>query len=119
MSGKKDLTIQQGATFRFTFEFDQIDKNNNQVPVDLSEATAKMQIRPNARSETIFLDLGAKGYITIPDPMNGVVEIHVPASETELLDFSSAVYDIELEFPMDDVIRLLEGRILLSYGVTR
>lgn len=118
MAGKKDLNIYQGATFRFDFSLSQV-VDGVESPVDITNATAKMQIRPSYSSNTLYLDLGADGYISITDPINGTVTIDVPASVTETLDFSSAVYDIDIVFQDGFVLKLVQGNVILSLGVTR
>lgn len=118
MAGKKDLKIYQGATFRFSFTLTQYN-NGTETPVDLSECVPRMQIRPSHNSETLHLDLEENGFITISDPVNGEVAVDIPATSTQELYFSSAVYDIELEFPDGYVMRMVEGRVTLSPEVTR
>ncbi len=118
MAGKKDLLILQGTTFTFSFNLTQI-ADGVESAVDLSNCIAKMQIRPTHRSEELYLDLGAEGYISVTDPVNGEVTIDIPATATAELDFSSAVYDVEVVFDNGHVMRLVEGKINLSPEVTR
>lgn len=119
MTAKKDLTIYQGSTFRFQFTITEIDEYRNETAMDLTGCEVGMQIRPSHRSNDLILDLGDSDYIKILDAPNGVIEIDVPASVTEDLNFSSGVYDIEIKFPDDFVIRIIEGRVTLSLEVTR
>ena len=118
MAGKKNLTISQGSTFRYKFKVNKME-TGSETPVDLTGCVARMQIRPTQRSDTLFLDLHADGYITIDDPLTGSITIDIPSSVTTDLSFSKAVYDIQIDFPDGYVMRLIEGSIFLSPEVTR
>lgn len=119
-SPKKDIEVEQGSTLLFHFVMSEIDtKEDTEVPVNLMEAEAKMQIRRSQRSEEVLLDLNEGGFIEITDPVNGQVTVNVPPEETQKFTFSSAVYDIEIHFRDKTVIRLVEGRVINSLGVTR
>lgn len=118
MSGKKDLHINQGETFNFVFTLSK-EENGVESPVDLTGVIPKMQIRPSHRSETVILDLTQDNLISVTSPLEGEVKVEIPATVTASLDFSSAVYDIELHFLDNTVMRLVEGKIFLSPEVTR
>lgn len=118
MSAKKNLIIYQGSTFKFVFKLSR-SVNKIDTPVDLSGAIAKMQIRPSHRSDTLYLDLYEEGYISISDPMNGEITINIPPGMTADLEFSKAVYDIQVEFSDGHIMRVIEGYITLSPEVTR
>lgn len=119
MSGKHNLQILQGSTFRVTFTLEEMDSDSNLTAANLVGCLVRMQIRPNHRSTEVYLDLGLEGYISISDPQNGEIFIEIPASVTEELDFSSAVYDIEIEYPDGFVLRMVEGKVNLSLEVTK
>lgn len=118
MSAKKNLNIQQGSTFRLKFSLSKTTDGIT-MPIDLSEATVKMQIRPTHRSDALYLDLYEGGYISIIDAPNGMILIDIPANVTESLSFSKAVYDIQIEFLDNYIIRPIEGYVSLSPEVTR
>lgn len=90
------------------------------APVNLVGYVARMQVRANlaATSKILDLDSSLKGGITLGGS-EGVITITVGAATTALLNFASAVYDLELESPDGSVYRLLEGRISLRKEVTR
>jgi hypothetical protein len=124
MTATKNLEINQGSTFKYDFIFEQ-ENDSTKVydPIDLTNSSVRMQIRPNHHSSEIILDLTEDGYIYISDPANGVVTIHIPKSITTGLNFVDGVYDIELAFDAtpeeDNVIRMVEGKVKLSLEVTR
>jgi hypothetical protein len=113
-AGTYNLTIEQGATFRLLVEW--LDGSN---PVDLTDFSARMQIRPYAASDEVFitLDTGSNGGITIES--DWVILIEIPAEDTALLDEYCGVYDLELESLTGVVTRLLQGSVTISPEVTR
>jgi len=111
---KYKLKIDQGATLRKPFTW-----KAGGEPVDLTEFTARMQIRETIDAEEVIAELTTEngGIIIGPDP--GAFQIHMPATDTAALDFDSAVYDLELVSPTGDVTRILAGDVTLTREVTR
>ena len=114
-AGKYDITIEQGATFRLVAQWLDSDEN----PIDLDGYSARMQIRPYAESDEVFLtiDTGSNGGITIESDWEILIE--VDATITETLDQYCGVYDLELESASGVVTRLLQGKVKISPEVTR
>lgn len=114
-AGKYDITIEQGATFRLVAQWLDSDED----PIDLDGYSARMQIRPYAESDEVFLtiDTGSNGGITIESDWK--IEIEIPADETETLTQYCGVYDLELESSTNIVTRLLQGSVTISPEVTR
>jgi len=90
------------------------------APVDLSGYTARMQVRPQLSSPDadIILELDETDGITLGGS-EGSILIEVDAATTSTLNFSSAVYDLELISPTSVVTRLMEGKVMLRKEVTR
>ena len=101
----------QGATLRREFELTIDDE-----PQDLTELTARMQVRPTAASQDVALDLAE--FITLG---NGTISINVPASVMAEVPAASYVYDFELVTPGDpeEVDKLFEGSFVVYPEVTR
>ena len=122
MAGKYSFVIDQGATFERTVRY--TDSSGN--PVDLSDYGARMQIRPSATSDQIFLNIsstpGVDGSgLTITAP-SGTIGIKISAYSSSLFTFGEANYDLELysgSGATEYVIRLLEGRVKLNKNTTR
>ena len=122
MAGKYSFVIDQGATFERTVRY--TDSSGN--PVDLSDYGARMQIRPSATSDQIFLNIsstpGVDGSgLTITAP-SGTIGIKISAYSSSLFAFGEADYDLELysgSGATEYVIRLLEGRVKLNKNTTR
>lgn len=113
MAGKQNLTIEKNATFRKRIRY----TGKNKRPVDLTGYTAKLQARTAPGNATVLLELTTEngGIVIAP---GGVITLVVPLVQARLLTFQTAVYDLILIAPGGDRVRLLEGRILVSPGVT-
>jgi hypothetical protein len=111
-AGVLNLLIEQGSTFLYSLSLR--DANG---PMNLTNFTARMQIRRTVGAPAVLLELTtANGRIAIS---GGTVALSVDAADTALLDFSKAVYDLEIESPNGDVTRLIQGDVVLSKEVTR
>ena len=111
----KLLFIYQGSTFRETYTF----TNPDGTPFDLTDAVLQMQIREKKNSEYIILDLAIEMCLSILDPVNGVVEIYIPPTLTEAIVVKEALYDLEAHMMTGDVYRLMEGKVVVSFEVTK
>lgn len=112
-AGLYNFTIEQGATFRRTITWHD---------VDLTGFTARLHARRQIPDTDTVLDLASGNELTItpdnPDP-DSTIEIELTDEETAALDFDTAHYDLELESAGGEVTRLLYGVITLSREVTR
>lgn len=115
-AGKYSFCIFQGSTFERNMTY----SDENGTAVDLTGATIRMQARKTVDSATPLIDIStdASG-ITITSAVDGEFQILLTAAETTALDFKTAVYDLEVEFPSGEVRRVLEGIIEFRKEVTR
>ena len=113
MSAKHEILIQQGADFNLEINW----KDGDNVPIDLTGATGRMQVRPNVNSATTLLDLTSE--ITFPDPTQGEISINVSNTVTTNLLPGRHVYDLEIVESSGKVTRLLEGVARITPEVTR
>lgn len=115
-AGKVDLVIEQGTRWQQSLQYLQ----PNGTPFDLAGYAVRMQVRPNHSSDVVLLELDnyAFGGITV-DTTTGTISIDVPALTTAALDFTRAIYDIELSEQVAGTIRMVEGVVTLSREVTR
>lgn len=112
---RRQLTIAQGETMRLRFSL-----RENGVAVDLSNYTARMQIRAAYDSATTLLALATGGSGIVIDGTAGRVTIEASATQTAALPApAAAVYDIELESPTGEVTRQLEGVARITPEVSR
>ena len=115
-----DQICEQGATLRRRFTLTDTETGD---PVDLTDYTARMQIRRSKESSDVVLELTSENGAFSIDPLIGEVTLEVEADVTSALIAASYVYDLELVLPdspdPDDVIRLLQGKFRVSREVTR
>lgn len=124
-AGRYSFLVEQGATKQFEI----IYSDSTGTPVDLTGYTAKMQIRPYAGSDEVYVTLTNT---TQPDGtglnLNGLsgnnpyssgsIGVTISATVTEDFTFGEASYDLELTSGAI-VYRILEGKVKLSKEVTK
>lgn len=87
-------------------------------PVDLTDYTARMQIREKVTSSTVIKELTTtNGGITI-DNTNKTISIYISAADTALFTFKTAVYSLELVNGAL-VLPFIFGGITLDTEITR
>ncbi len=109
-----DFTLLQGATLDKSFTFQSAGS-----PVNLTGYTARMQLRATVDAVSPLLDMtNANGKIILGSG-TGNIRLLVSATDTAALNFSTAVYDLELVTAGGVVRRLLRGTVTLDKEVTR
>lgn len=89
------------------------------TPVSLAGFTARMHIRETVDAAAAVLELTtANSRIELDDTEN-TITLFIEAADTEDLEITSGVYDLELVSGTDVVTRLLEGNITVVGEVTR
>lgn len=121
----KDLYLEQGATFSFSFTWTTgVEDPANPgsylpgTPYDLTGWTGRMQVRPTVDSDTKSVDATTENNMIILGA-DGTVQVHLPDTETDKVTYKKGVYDLELVDPTGQVIRLLQGKVICSLNVTR
>jgi len=105
--------IEQGATWRFTFSW----RNSNGTDIEMSDYTAKMQVRKNFSGDLITELSTDNGKIYFDS--DNRINLALTAEETQLLPPGKYVYDLEVyEINGDKVVRLLEGQFRVSPEIT-
>lgn len=123
-AGRYNIIIEQGATFELELQY----KDSNSVAVDLTGYSGRMQIRPSIGSTTSYLCLSSSlepdgtglnfsGSNGTTPPTSGSIGVYISAVSSSLLDFTTAVYDLEIASG-SFVSRLLQGNVQLSKEVT-
>jgi hypothetical protein len=142
-AAKRDLYIEQGATFSRGFFWHRPkkdtqgniirDPSGNPVPgdpYDLTDWKGRMQIRESVEATTalvtattengeIVFGLDPENPGAEADPTNGRVDILLSADTTDLLTVTYGVYDLKVYDPGAIEHRLLEGSVSVSPAVTR
>lgn len=89
------------------------------APNSLAGVTAKMQIRPSLASSTIILELTNDNGKLLINNSDKTITILIGATDTALMDFTTAVYSLELTTAFNEVVQLINGSISLEKEITR
>lgn len=140
---KKDLYVEQGATFYWTFLVREgaLDVDGNVVPgdpKDLTGCTFRMQIRKTQGDTIIFeadnatdspAGTGESGFIFGVEPdeadsatpvlTNGYVRLRITDDDTDLFTRKTAKYDVEMEESDGRVVRLYQGQVTTDPNITQ
>jgi uncharacterized protein YndB with AHSA1/START domain len=114
MAGQKNFDVDQNATFSFVVEY----KDENDNVIDLTGASAKMQVRD--------VKGGSKLAVTLTSPSGGIVingslgklTVTLTPTQTNKLFYPKSVYDIMVVDSNGNKIKLLEGFMTLNRSVT-
>jgi hypothetical protein len=112
-AGSYNFTCEQGATFSRTLTI----KDSNGDARDLSDYTARMQVRRRLSDTSTLIELTTEnGRISLNS--DGEVDLSIGATATASLT-DGGVYDLELIASDGTVERVIEGNFVLSLEVTR
>jgi hypothetical protein len=120
-----DLYIEQGATFRFTMVYGyrdgtlDVDGNPVLIPYDITGCDIRMQIRQRRGTPALITATTGNGAILIDDPTGGKFVMSFTSAMTNTLTMKRAAYDIEVEYPSGDVLRILQGKVNISPNITQ
>lgn len=117
MVARRDLTIDKGSTFRYSF----VRKYKaTGLVVDMTGYTARMQIRQSYAAETPLAELTTENGGIVIDGAAGRVSLYLSNTATAAITATApARYDVELIAPNGDVTRFVEGAVLFTGEVTR
>ena len=112
-AGTHNFTIEQGATFSRTLTWTDEDG----AAIDLTGYSARMKVKYHRRDQTALLELTNGDGITLGGAA-GTIIITISAADTAAIDWTEAVYDLELVSGAV-VTRLLQGTITVDQEVTK
>jgi hypothetical protein len=107
----QELFLEQGTTFTTNITLDDIDG----VPYDLTDVTAKSQIRKSYYSANTT----AEFTVTINTPTDGTILLLLDASTTANIAAGRYVYDVAIKDTANTVTRVLEGIVNVIPQVTK
>jgi uncharacterized protein YndB with AHSA1/START domain len=114
MAGQKNFEVDQNATFSFVVEY----KDDNGNAIDLTGASAKMQVRDVKGGTKLAVTLTSpSGGIVINGPL-GKLTVTLTPTQTNKLFYPKSVYDIMVVDTNANKIKLLEGFMTLNRSVT-
>ncbi len=88
-------------------------------PIDLTGLTARMQVRAKLEDPLVILELTTENSKIAIDTVNKTITLNISATDTALLDFSSATYSLELVSSGGVVTPFCNGTLSLIKEVTR
>lgn len=111
-----DITIEQGATFLMNVLW----KDSAAVPIDLTNYTARMQVRYKYNSADALLDMSTTDGSIVLGGVAGTIAVTGAAADTAAIDVKTGVYDLEMTDTVTGIVtRLLEGCATITPEVTR
>lgn len=115
MAVTKNFEVDQNTTFSFQVQYTEEDEV---TPINLTGATAKMQVRDTkGGSKLAFTLTSPSGGITI-NGSTGTLNIKMTPTQTNKLFYPKSSYDIMVVDSSGNKIKLLEGFLTLSRSVT-
>ena len=118
MASQYDIKLDQGATFEQAFVWN--DVGPPKVPIDLTNYTARMQVRKSHEESDTILDVDDTDPEIALGGSNGTITLLFTDTVTAAFPAPfKGVYDLELIDGSDVVTRLLEGEFFVTPEVTR
>ena len=120
IAGTYNIYCEQGATFTRILTIrvpDEIDPNIT-TPYDLTNHTARMQIRRTTTTASAMIELTTENNGLIIDDDAGSITIEMSDQVTASLT-TSGVYDLEIIDSVGHVSRVVQGTFTLNPEVTR
>lgn len=107
-----DLVIEQGTTWDYAWP---VDQGGN--PIDLSNWTARAQIRESVDSPTVLFEWSTvRGNATLT---GSAVTLLLTPADSAVWAWTNAVYDVVITDPIGRVARVAGGVVTVSREVTR
>jgi hypothetical protein len=107
--------IEKGATYRHTLYW----KDSSNVAINLTNCTAKLQVRETIDSASPLLELSTVNLGLVITPLLGKIDLYISNETTAVLIGTGGVYDLEIYFNNGDTTRLVEGKVVFKAEVTR
>ena len=113
----RNLTIYQGDSFSLSFRLRDRDEDGGIGDyVDLTDCTAKAQIRTTEANSTVMAEFDAQIPTQTGDDLGKVDLILTPAQTANLAD---GKWDVQITFPDGWVQTYLKGTVTVTKEVTR
>lgn len=108
-----NFTLEQGSAFEIVFEF----INNNNIPIDLTNWCALLQWVESDGDTLVFnTNYDGDNYRMFVDSL-GKITLQIPARITKDYNFTTAVYDLDLQEPNEQYVNSGLKTYRLSTGI--
>lgn len=115
MAVTKNFEVDQNATFKFQIQYTEDDEV---TPIDLTGASAKMQVRDTKGGTKLAFTLTSPSGGIIIDGPEGTLYVTVTPTQTNKLFYPKSSYDIMVIDSNGNKIKMVEGFMTLSRSVT-
>jgi len=113
-----DLNIDKGTTFRQVITW-KAGTQGNETPVDLTNATARMQLRPSITSDTLLHEATTEnGGLALGGAL-GTIEVLITNTATSAFIFDQCMYGLEVTLGNGDVRNVIRGQVTLFEELVR
>lgn len=109
-----DILVDQGATLNRALFL----KTAIKTAIDLTDYAGRMHIRESLDSSTIIKTLTTENGQIIIDELLGRVDIFLPPADTQALQATDYVYDLELESLEGEVTKVVSGKLTVRSEIT-
>lgn len=110
-----NLSVEKGASYEQIIRW----TDDDGAPINLTSATAKMQVRQATNVSTVLFEAStANGKLAIAGDA-GQITLTITAAESAAFTWSFGKYDLEVTTAGGLVYRLLRGTISISAEVTQ
>lgn len=109
-----NITVEKGASFEEIVAWKDEDGN----PINLTGASARMQVRRTTNTDLLFEATTANGKLSIANDL-GQITITITAAESTDFEWTFGKYDLEVVTAGGLVYRLMRGTISISAEVTQ
>jgi hypothetical protein len=89
------------------------------MPTDRTGYTGRMQIRKNWHTEEIIHECNTTNGGMLLNPIDGSIQLTIPAAVTATMKFVNGVYDVDLVDPAGLVWRVFKGTVKFHKEITR
>jgi hypothetical protein len=113
-AGIYNIEAEQGSTLLRTLTW----QDSSGTPIDLSNYTARMQVRRNLSDVTPVLSLNTTNGGIVLGGALGTIEIVATDTQMAAIEQGSYLYDLEM-VTVTTVTRLVQGSFIVSGEVTR
>lgn len=112
---KLNLDIEKGATFDVTLTY----KDENEVVINLTGYTARLQIRDTQDAASFIHEMTTANGGIVLGGVAGTIQLIISDTDTTAFTETTGVYDLELISSGGAVTRLVEGTVTFYEEVTR
>ena len=114
MAGQKNFEVDQNTTFTFIVDYKDSDGN----PINLTGATAKLQVRDTKGGTKLAFTLTSPSSGITIDAANGKLTIRMTPTQTSKLFYPKSSYDLMITDSNSIKTKIIEGFLTLSRSVT-